>query len=1316
MFQDYPAMNNGWAQLDTTLKQAGGAWANLYVAWENIEATPAVDISGNIVHTYRALDQLTEEINYLKDLGYRISIVLDPNMIGASWGSAWQNKIVTADDTAQTAFYETMKKIAKDYYNKIDAWQIDQEPSDGNFQVPYKATAYPKLLRQGYLGIKDGYKEAGLDPSDAFVYFGDDVYRGWMGRVLKWQAENYKKVFTDGLSPHLFRTRGPDHDAGYVPRTNAFTGTLVDALTLYHLVGRDYGVSWANTTPVGMVQTPYSTYATPGSTGYDVVTFEQQANYRVRQAILELTLGYVWAGWSEHLADWGDYSSDWTTYWGSAGIIKNDGDTTGVPPNALPDPPDLEKPAWWALNTLGGNYTDGSKRSGILKGAAFLSRLQLGNTQHGYRFLKLDGTMVTILWDADPALESSGSSQVTLTSVGEVEVISRDGDFLFTKSGNFTLDIGSAPKYLIGTLIEPDRATIRKISNDGLPALKGYSDAYVIDIQSEGSATIIKVIVPAGWTLPQTIDSTQAGYITVEPGPSVTSPTSVSAWGTTISISFDPLVPMPAGGTLRIYYGDVRGQAMLLDPGLNGVLADYGYPTWTPRFLAPPDNAYHKPARNSVHNDFLGYGFDREGGGAWRNDQSPSDTIYADRAWLSDSDSATPWVLKADVDPSLTYQVKVYLASSNFKDGDSNNSYLRNQVVLVNAQSPDYEDCLSFDRSALLIFSNVAPQSNLVSVSVSPVQYNPPTGSWVRSFYGVDIWPSGVGVTPGAVGENHFAVTMDGVPVSPAPLIIVESSEITVFSDSFDVSEWNGLWTGDYQNGWFRSTQRAIDGSYSAEVDGSVTDAKLTSIPIDLQGRTNVSITFSWFIESGLDTGEYLAFDVSIDGGTTWLVQAILKGDVDIEDTWHNENTSLKDIDQLQIRFRGNISNLLEDANVDLVEVTAWGIFTPAINNLPVPTADPNPIVTQEGAKETSQLSPNDPNAGNTHTYTIQTESTNGLVSVDANGLASYTPNTGFIGSDSFVVRVTDNGGLYSDLTIDVVVNAANKPPVPTADPNPVVTQEGTEGMSQFSPNDPDTGDTCTYAIQIEPTNGSASVDANGLATYTPNTGFMGSDSFVVRVTDNSGLYGDVTIDVTVLIVDSDGDGVPDTLDQCPNTPAGEPVDQYGCSASQLDGIVDNADYNFSMVGIWATSAATSGFYGSNYLEAAGGTGSKIAMWDAELTGGPGSYEVFVWYAASSNHATNAPFTINHDGESDTVLVDQTINGDQWVSLGTYDFADNDEENVTLSDDADAYVIADAVKFESALSRIEEYTVLFYGEYEEYSIWHCLALYLQNVS
>ena len=146
-----------------------------------------------------------------------------------------------------------------------------------------------------------------------------------------------------------------------------------------------------------------------------------------------------------------------------------------------------------------------------------------------------------------------------------------------------------------------------------------------------------------------------------------------------------------------------------------------------------------------------------------------------------------------------------------------------------------------------------------------------------------------------------------------------------VFSDSFENGEWNGLWSEDSQSDWYDSSQRAVDGSYSAEVDGSANDATLTSIVIDLQGETNATVTFSWLIENRVDSGEYLAFDVSTNGGSNWTQKAILQGNVDQENTWHNPSIDVTDIGgDFQIRFRGKMSAASEDADVDMVEVNAW--------------------------------------------------------------------------------------------------------------------------------------------------------------------------------------------------------------------------------------------------------------------------------------------------------------------------------------------------------------------------------------------------------
>ncbi len=182
------------------------------------------------------------------------------------------------------------------------------------------------------------------------------------------------------------------------------------------------------------------------------------------------------------------------------------------------------------------------------------------------------------------------------------------------------------------------------------------------------------------------------------------------------------------------------------------------------------------------------------------------------------------------------------------------------------------------------------------------------------------------------------------------------------------------------------------------------------------------------------------------------------------------------------------------------------------VNDPPAPTAAN--INTIEDTSATSLVSPNDPDVGNTFSYTITANATNGIATVGAGGLAGYLPAANFNGSDSFVVTVTDNTGLTGTVTINVTVNAVNDPPVPTA---PVInTNEDTMGSSQIAANDPDIGDTFTYAVSTAANNGAVTISASGLASYVPNTNFNGGDSFVVRVTDAGGLSGSVAINVTI--------------------------------------------------------------------------------------------------------------------------------------------------------------------------------------------------------
>jgi hypothetical protein len=151
-----------------------------------------------------------------------------------------------------------------------------------------------------------------------------------------------------------------------------------------------------------------------------------------------------------------------------------------------------------------------------------------------------------------------------------------------------------------------------------------------------------------------------------------------------------------------------------------------------------------------------------------------------------------------------------------------------------------------------------------------------------------------------------------------------------LFADSFESgsnsNDWNNAWVEDSQNDWFRSTQRSTDGNVSAEVDGRASNATLTiSNPVDLTGYDSAELTFDWLIERGFDRREYLAVDVSSDGGATWDTSVRqLNGNSDPENQWRSESIDLSHYTSADVlvRFRAKVSRSNEDANVDNVRIT----------------------------------------------------------------------------------------------------------------------------------------------------------------------------------------------------------------------------------------------------------------------------------------------------------------------------------------------------------------------------------------------------------
>jgi hypothetical protein len=134
---------------------------------------------------------------------------------------------------------------------------------------------------------------------------------------------------------------------------------------------------------------------------------------------------------------------------------------------------------------------------------------------------------------------------------------------------------------------------------------------------------------------------------------------------------------------------------------------------------------------------------------------------------------------------------------------------------------------------------------------------------------------------------------------------------------------------------------------------------------------------------------------------------------------------------------------------------------------------------------------------------------------------------------------------------------------------------------------------------------------------------------------------------------------------------------------------VDDSSAGF--VGSWPLSSSTSGYYGSGYRYRWAGSGSNTATWGF-TTSQAGSWEVFARWTSGSNRATNAPYTVTHAKGSTTVSVNQQVSGGSWQSLGVYSFGSGSYK-VSLSDNANDVVIADAIRLEFVSSSVSDVVV-----------------------
>ena len=132
--------------------------------------------------------------------------------------------------------------------------------------------------------------------------------------------------------------------------------------------------------------------------------------------------------------------------------------------------------------------------------------------------------------------------------------------------------------------------------------------------------------------------------------------------------------------------------------------------------------------------------------------------------------------------------------------------------------------------------------------------------------------------------------------------------------------------------------------------------------------------------------------------------------------------------------------------------------------------------------------------------------------------------------------------------------------------------------------------------------------------------------------------------------------------------------------------ILDDTDGppNVTFTGDWLAAQNTGDTQIGYYLGtrwAWKGSGDATAVFTPEIPR-EGQYTVYVWVGPdpASDHARNAPVTVQSAEGKRSLVVDLRDAKGEWVSLGTYRFQAGRRGSVTFSNNADGNVLADAVK------------------------------------
>ena len=568
----------------------------------------------------------------------------------------------------------------------------------------------------------------------------------------------------------------------------------------------------------------------------------------------------------------------------------------------------------------------------------------------------------------------------------------------------------------------------------------------------------------------------------------------------------------------------------------------------------------------------------------------------------------------AAVSPSGGSVTVSYAPALNFSGNDS---------FVVTVSDGEFGDTITVNVS--VVSENDAPAITSVPVLTAtedqPYQYNmtatdldgpstqwsliaAPSGMSIDAASGVISWtPDEVGVTPTLVDVT--AQYSDGIlndqqsfqilvtPVNDAPVItstaVTSASEASVYQYTVTVSD-----SDDANNGTdltFTLTQMPAGmtvsptGVITWTPPNGVSSADITVQVSDGGEDGAVAATQSWTILVGDINDAPTITSTAITAATessAYSYQVIVNDPDDANNGSDLTFSLLASPSGMAVSPTGLITWTPAEngaapwqANVQLqvadggengaaAAIQNWTIDVTPVNNAPIITqGDSVSVSMSEDASPTPfalAIDATDADSA-TLTWTLNSAASNGVAAASGTGSSptiSYIPSANYVGSDSFVVRVSD-GDLFDDITVNVNVGAENDAPTISS----TAITAATEGqLYQYAATVSDSdGPSATWSLTQAPT-GMTVDGTSGLVSWTPGEG--GATTWTADVTLQVSDGTDVATQTFVVSV-TPFNNAP-TITSSPATSAVEDeLYQYQIVVTDTDDANNGSDINFAL-------------------------------------------------------------------------------------------------------------------------------------------------------